>query len=207
MSELPFSPRQVVEEIVSLVRVAAEEKGLVLLEDVADNIPVAISGDDGRVRQVLINLMGNAIKFTHQGHVSVRLIPHHQDPEALLFSVTDTGIGIAPEHVDQIFEHFTQADSSITRRYGGTGLGLAISHRLVELMGGRIWVESRLGQGSTFFFTLPSRPVELPPPLVAPLEQANEATTKTLRILVAEDSPDNELRLFASLADAKTWLD
>ena len=193
VSDLPFFPRQVVEEIVPLMRMTAERKGLALLEEILPNIPDAIFGDDGRVRQVLINLLGNAIKFTQTGQVSVRLSIHPEEPNSLLFSVADTGIGIAPEYINHIFEHFTQADSGITRRFGGTGLGLAISKKLVELMGGRIWVESRLGQGSTFFFTLPAHPVETSEPLVAPLERTVEITTRSLRILIAEDSPDNQM--------------
>ncbi|MBF0160358.1 MAG: transporter substrate-binding domain-containing protein, partial [Magnetococcales bacterium] len=149
VSALPFSPRQVVTETTHLMRTAAEEKGLGLLEDVSDNIPDVILGDDGRVRQVLINLMGNAIKFTQHGQVSVRLSCPTKEPGNLLFGVADSGIGIAPEHIGPIFERFTQADSGIARRFGGTGLGLAISQRLVNLMGGQLWVESQLGQGST----------------------------------------------------------
>ena len=193
VSDLPFSPRQVVEEIIRLMRITAESKGLVLSEEVLPNIPDAILGDDGRVRQVLINLLGNAIKFTPQGQVSLRLLPHPQESETILFSVSDTGIGIAEEQVNRIFEDFTQADSSVTRRYGGTGLGLAISKRLVELMGGRIWVESQLGQGSTFFFTLPVRAVRSSIALESPSELETGVTTRPLRILIAEDSPDNQL--------------
>ncbi|MEO5352910.1 MAG: PAS domain S-box protein [Magnetococcus sp. XQGC-1] len=193
ISELPFSPRQVVEETAHLMDIAAEEKGLSLPAEVSPGIPEAILGDDGRVRQVLINLLGNAIKFTHSGHVSIRLTPSPQEAESLLFSVTDTGIGIAAEHIQHIFGHFTQADSGISRHYGGTGLGLAISKRLVELMGGRIWVESQLGQGSTFYFTLPSRSVEGHKLQEAIVEQRVAPATRSLRILLAEDSPENQL--------------
>ena len=195
ISELPFSPRQVVEETAYLMQMVAEEKGLTLQMDVVSGIPSAVLGDDGRVRQVLINLLGNAIKFTQHGQVSARLSLYPEEKGTLLFSVADTGIGIAPEHVEHIFEYFTQADTNISRRYGGTGLGLAISEKLVELMGGRIWVESQLGQGSTFFFTLPERLVEVPVSLAVPLEQTIGTTTRTLRILIAEDSPDNRLLL------------
>ncbi|MBF0097310.1 MAG: bacteriohemerythrin [Magnetococcales bacterium] len=199
VSDLPFSPRQVVEEIVRLMRITAESKGLVLSEDVLPDIPSAILGDDGRVRQVLINLLGNAIKFTPYGRVSVRLLPHPQQSETILFSVADTGIGIAEEQANRIFEHFTQADSSVTRRYGGTGLGLAISKRLVELMGGRIWVESQLGQGSTFFFTLPSRLVAVTVSQDAPIKTTNATSVRGLRILVAEDAQENQMLIQAYL--------
>ncbi|MEO5362560.1 MAG: PAS domain S-box protein [Magnetococcus sp. DMHC-8] len=199
LSDLPFSPRQVLEETAHLMRLTAEEKGIVLLEEVTPGLPDAVLGDDGRVRQVLINLLGNAIKFTQAGQVSVRLSPHPRESNTLLFQVTDTGIGIALEHAHHIFDHFIQADSGITRRYGGTGLGLAISQRLVELMGGRIWVESQLGAGSTFLFTLPSRPVPSPtvPPL--PMNQTSAVEARALRILIAEDSPDTRMLFQAYL--------
>ncbi|MEO5341543.1 MAG: ATP-binding protein [Magnetococcus sp. MYC-9] len=193
LSEHPFSPRQVVEETAGLMQVAAEEKGLILLHEVADGIPPAILGDDGRVRQVLINLLGNAIKFTHHGQIRVQLSRNPQEPGTLLFSMADTGIGIAPEHIHTIFEHFTQVDPGEARQYGGTGLGLAISRRLVELMGGRLWAESQFGQGSTFFFTLPVRLAETPQRATAPAVPVAEVTTRDLDILLAEDSPDNQL--------------
>ncbi|MEO5354616.1 MAG: CHASE domain-containing protein [Magnetococcus sp. XQGC-1] len=193
IAALPFSPRQVVMETARLMRMTAEEKGLSLPEAVAADLPDAILGDDGRLRQVLINLLGNAIKFTHSGQVSVELALHPEEPDTLLFSVSDSGIGIAPEHLGRIFEHFTQADSGIARRYGGTGLGLAISQKLVELMGGRIWVESRLGQGSTFFFTLPVRSVPAEAPLAVPVALRDGETQRSLRILIAEDSQENQL--------------
>ncbi|MBF0399483.1 MAG: DUF3365 domain-containing protein [Magnetococcales bacterium] len=199
LSEQPYCPRQTVEEIMDFMRWSAEEKGLMLSGDFASGIPEAVMGDHGRLRQVLINLLGNAIKFTRHGEVSVRLAPHPQEPESLLFCVSDTGIGIAPEQLENIFQQFTQADSSITRRYGGTGLGLAISQRLVELMGGRIWVESQLGQGSRFFFSLPSRLAPVAVPLVTASEQVVGAFTRELRILIAEDAPENQALIQAYL--------
>ncbi|MEO5339756.1 MAG: CHASE domain-containing protein [Magnetococcus sp. MYC-9] len=193
VAELPFSPRQLLEETTHLMRMAGEEKGLTLSLEVGADLPQTILGDDGRLRQVLINLLGNAIKFTHRGQVFMRLGLHPQEPSALLFQVVDTGIGIAPEHIHAIFDHFTQADSGITRRYGGTGLGLAISRRLVELMGGQMGVESRLGEGSRFFFTLPVRLAEPRSVPLAAGEQTADAPLRPLRILLAEDSPDNQL--------------
>jgi len=117
--------------------------------------PERVIGDGGRVRQIIVNLVGNAIKFTEKGEVVVGLeVESRRENDILLhFSVRDTGIGIAPEKQNAIFEAFTQADSSMTRQYGGTGLGLTISSRLVHLMEGRLWLESALGQGSTFHFT------------------------------------------------------
>jgi two-component system sensor histidine kinase/response regulator len=116
-----------------------------------------VVSDPVRVRQVLINLVGNALKFTERGEVviGVTLTPPGKLENALHFTVRDTGIGIAPDKINLIFSAFSQADGSTTRKYGGTGLGLTITRRLIELMGGKVWVESQLGHGSTFHFTLP----------------------------------------------------
>ncbi|MEO5348387.1 MAG: ATP-binding protein [Magnetococcus sp. YQC-3] len=198
VSALPFSPRQVFTETASLMRMTAEEKGLSLPEELTPDLPDPILGDDGRVRQVLINLLGNAIKFTQHGLVSARLSLYPDEPDTLLFSVSDTGIGIAPEHIEHIFEHFTQADAGTSRRYGGTGLGLTISKKLVELMGGRMWVESQLGEGSTFFFTLPARSVKATAQMVVPIKTASTSGS-SLHILVAEDAPENQMLIHAYL--------
>ncbi len=116
-------------------------------------MPARVRGDPGRLRQVLINLIGNAIKFTDRGQVSVAIERSPEGADALHFSVRDTGIGIPAEKQAMIFEAFTQVDGSFTRRFGGTGLGLTIASRLVQMMEGRIWVESKEGEGSTFHFT------------------------------------------------------
>ncbi|MBF0126479.1 MAG: PAS domain-containing protein [Magnetococcales bacterium] len=193
LDDHPFSPRQVMEETVHLMRMSAADKGLTLTGQAAREVPETVLGDDGRVRQVLINLLGNAIKFTHQGTIEAQLIPHPQKPHTLLFSVVDSGIGILPENLERIFERFTQADTWITRRYGGTGLGLAISRRLVERMGGKIWAESRTGQGSAFFFTLPAPAVTAASPQQERVEPTTNDTTQSLHILLAEDSPDSQV--------------
>ncbi|NGZ06286.1 MAG: response regulator [Magnetococcales bacterium] len=199
LADEPYAPQKVIEETVGLMRVAAEEKGLAMESLLSDNLPDLILGDETRVRQVLINLIGNAIKFTEHGRVEVRL-SRVADGGDLQYRVLDTGIGIAKEQIGHIFEQFIQADAGITRRYGGTGLGLAISKRLVEMMGGRIWVESQAGAGSAFFVTLPVRIVPNQEP---PLERADEkpvASNQTgLRILLAEDVEENRVLLDAYL--------
>ena len=141
-----------VEEVGELLSGAAAEKGLDLIIRIAPDVPRHVVGDPGRIRQIVINLVNNAIKFTARGHVLLNL--EHEEAgggEARLrFAVSDTGIGIAEDRIEHIFDRFTQVDASSTRRYGGTGLGLAISRELVNLMGGTLHVTSRLGEGSTF---------------------------------------------------------
>jgi PAS domain S-box-containing protein len=155
----PFSFRRTVEQVVKTLGVQAYEKGLELVCDVADDLPPTLVGDPLRMRQVMMNLLSNAIKFTPKGEVIVTAVVREATAGSVTveFSVADSGIGISAEHQEKIFAPFTQADASTTRRFGGTGLGLAISQRLIQLMGGRIWVESHLGEGSTFSFavTLP----------------------------------------------------
>ncbi|MEO5346233.1 MAG: response regulator [Magnetococcus sp. YQC-9] len=196
LSDLPYFPKQTVREIVDLMQMSADEKGLLLEAHFAADIPLAIYGDDGRMRQILINLLSNAIKFTERGRVDLHLTCPAATPGFLRFSVEDTGIGIAENQLRFIFEQFCQADAGITRRYGGTGLGLAITRRLVEQMGGQIQVESRAGHGSAFTFTLPFREADanaLPDPVD---ERLPNAVTPSLRILLAEDQELNRM-LFA----------
>ena len=148
-----FDLRESVLEILKALRVSADSKGLRLASEVADAVPALVRGDAGRLRQILINLIGNAIKFSDRGQVSVTVDRSAEGPDLLHFSVRDTGIGIPAEKQAMIFEAFTQVDGSFTRRFGGTGLGLTIASRLVRMMDGRIWVESQDGEGSTFHFT------------------------------------------------------
>ncbi|MEM1044099.1 MAG: response regulator [Bacteroidota bacterium] len=155
----PFDLRTVVEEALDLAAPKAAEKGIALAYLIEDGTPGAVEGDAARLRQVLVNLVGNAVKFTAEGSVFVRVAAVPLDPDAgtrcvLHVAVEDTGIGIAEDKLEQVFESFSQADASTTRQHGGTGLGLTISRRLVELMGGRIGVESELGVGSTFRFSV-----------------------------------------------------
>ncbi|OQW32868.1 MAG: hypothetical protein A4E19_05810 [Nitrospira sp. SG-bin1] len=150
-----FDLRDLIEKTAELMAVRAHAKRLELVAFVHPEIPTFVTGDPTRLRQVLVNLIGNAIKFTEHGEVVVRLVPDETHQNSIHCSVSDTGIGIPEDKLQIIFDRFTQVDSSTTRQYGGTGLGLSISKRIVELMGGRIQVESRLGAGTTFTFVVP----------------------------------------------------
>ena len=151
LERVPFSVKEVVRATVKTFSVQARNKQLSLQCDFSTDLPEMAIGDPGRLRQILMNLVGNALKFTNQGEIMVRVMRLHED--TLQFSVSDTGIGIPPEKQKSIFEAFIQADNSATRHYGGTGLGLAIVSQLVVLMQGRIWLASKPGSGSTFYFT------------------------------------------------------
>ena len=158
-----FELEAVLGESIGILAPAARKKGLRLSLHLEPSLPCAVIADSLRLRQILLNLVGNSLKFTAAGDVGVRVSLEHSGPDAgkLHFAVCDTGIGMTPEHSGKLFRAFEQADSSTTRKYGGTGLGLAISAALVKLMGGRIWVESALGVGSTFHFTIAfTAPVE-----------------------------------------------
>ena len=163
----PFDLRQVAEEVAELLAPRAKEKGLELIVRYDPDGPQRFTGDAGRIRQVLTNLAGNAVKFTQRGHVLIDVKCEEQSGGKALsrLSVEDTGPGIAKDKLEHIFEQFTQADASTTRNYGGTGLGLAISKKLVELMGGEVGLSSRIGEGARFWFTLPL-PVEPDAPLL-----------------------------------------
>jgi signal transduction histidine kinase/CheY-like chemotaxis protein len=155
LEQIKFDLHEVMDKATELMALRAREKGLELLMSVAPDVHAGLIGDPYRLRQIIVNLIGNAIKFTDRGEVAVRVTNDNgaSQPGKLRFAVSDTGIGIPTEKIGSIFERFTQADGSTTRLYGGSGLGLAISKQFVELMGGRIWVESALGKGSTFYFT------------------------------------------------------
>ena len=177
----------------------AEEKGLRLLCDVAPEVPDSLVGDWLRVQQVLINLVGNAIKFTERGQVSLRVtVAERSATDVVLHcEVADTGIGIPADRQAAIFEPFTQADGSTTRTYGGTGLGLTISRKLVEMMGGRMWLDSEAGNGATFHFTvrLGVQPERARPELsrAGPPKPEEKTAGLALDILVAEDDAVNQL--------------
>ena len=194
-----FDVRDTVGEAVKVLALRASEKGLELACHVRTDVPGALLGDAGRLRQVLLNVLGNAVKFTAKGEVvlDVSVEATGQESATLHFAVRDTGIGIAPEKQQQIFQAFTQADVSTTRRYGGTGLGLAIAARLVELMNGRMWVESVLGRGSTFHFTAVFAHVIGP---AVAREPRRSSTLHGLRVLVVDDNATNRRILEEMLA-------
>jgi PAS domain S-box-containing protein len=191
-----FDLRDRLETTLRTLALSADQKGLELLCDVAPTVPTVVKGDPGRLRQILVNLIGNALKFTADGEVVVKVEPAAAADE-IHFTVSDTGIGIAPEKQSLIFDPFTQADNTTTRNYGGTGLGLAITKRLVGMMNGRMWVESRPGIGSDFHFV-----VSLPRSsaiLETPVEglPVNLAST---RVLIVDDNRTNR-RILSGLLD------
>ncbi|HEV1993653.1 MAG TPA: response regulator [Candidatus Acidoferrum sp.] len=173
LESIPFDLRESLGETMKALSFRAHQKGLELICEVEPGVPEAVLGDPGRIRQILVNLVGNAIKFTEHGEIFVKVEEESQGPAAscLKFAVKDTGIGIPVGNQKRIFDAFTQADGSMARKYGGTGLGLTICARLVHMMGGRMWVDSPPGQGSTFFFTVQmsvqntptARPIPLQP--------------------------------------------
>jgi PAS domain S-box-containing protein len=164
LEQQPFDLKEGVEASIDLVATKASEKGLELAYEIDPAVPAVMLGDVTRLRQVLVNLLSNAVKFTEKGEVKVKITssPINETEHEVHFEVSDTGIGISPDQQSRLFQSFSQVDTSITRKYGGTGLGLAISKHLVELMGGRIWVESDFGKGSTFHFSLTAKslPIE-----------------------------------------------
>jgi PAS domain S-box-containing protein len=197
-----FGLKEQLEIVAEMVAARAHAKGLILECEVAADVPSDLFGDPTRLRQVLLNLLGNAVKFTEMGKVSLRVVRESEPAlrNFLRFTVTDNGIGILPEKLQRVFERFTQADTSTTRRFGGSGLGLTISKRLVELMGGSISVESEIGKGSTFAFTLPFEIWVGPTARDSVLSRPDpELPLPPLRILLAEDSPDNCLVTLAYL--------
>ncbi|MGH9200474.1 MAG: ATP-binding protein, partial [Vicinamibacterales bacterium] len=206
----PFNPRAVVEEALQLIAPEALTKGLALRSHIDPAVPRLLVTDATRVRQILVNLLGNAVKFTESGVVSVEVFAAIQPASGLFelhFTVKDTGIGIPADRLDRLFKSFSQVDASTSRRYGGTGLGLAICRLLTELLGGRIWVESEPGKGSRFSFTIAgpaAKPRELSRPEAADEAQPASGTPLAerhpLRVLVTEDNLINQKIAVAMLA-------
>jgi len=202
LEALDFGIRDGLEATLRTVAVRSDEKGLELLCEVAPEVPETLVGDFSRLRQIVINLLGNAIKFTDHGEVALKVEVESQSGQSCLlhFIVSDTGIGIPPEKQQSIFDAFSQADNSTTRKYGGTGLGLSISMRLVAMMGGRIWVRSEIGHGSQFHFTVrlgvtDAKPVEVG--IIAPPE-----ILFGIKVLIVDDNRTNRRILEGML---KRW--
>jgi len=208
-----FSLRSVIEQTVNLLRPQAQAKGLTLFSRVEPDLPDLFWGDQGRLNQVLLNLLGNAVKFTQQGSISITALPGpvHGDKTMLRFSISDTGIGIPNSRLHKLFIPFSQVDSSTTRKFGGTGLGLAISKQLVELMGGAISVESAEGTGSTFFIRLP---LEIATDAACESTLASGTTLlaghapSDYRILLVEDDELNQkvAKIMLGKLGYQTWL-
>ena len=200
LDELTFDLHDELARTCEVMSFQARQKGLELLCSVAEDVPRYVRGDPERLRQVLFNLLANAVKFTERGTVTVSAGASANDPGLLVFAVGDTGIGIPSDRLRLVFDRFTQADSSTTRRYGGTGLGLAISKALVDLMGGAISAVSEIDRGTTFTFTarMPEATLEEPEELAVCRSFGGDSIA---RILVAEDSEDNELVIERFLAD------
>lgn len=195
---IPMSPQQVLQNVIDILKFKAEEKGLELRTHIEADFPKQIINDPTRLAQVLMNLTGNAIKFTENGSVRIELSQSEQDGKALLqFAVKDTGIGIPAEKLDSIFGSFEQVEESTTRKYGGTGLGLSICRQIVQLQQGRIWVESDLGKGSTFYFNMPLIIAEGSDTSRLQLTDKDlqdlGAKLERIRILVAEDNAFNRM--------------
>lgn len=196
LEHIPFELQEVINSVVGIYSVEAGNHGLTLTWQAQNDLPAYVRGDPVRLRQVLSNLLSNAIKFTKNGGIKIT-VRRQENPDArfasLLFSVSDSGIGIPDDKLDAIFTPFVQAETYTTRKYGGTGLGLSIVKQLVDLMGGKLWLESQLGTGSTFHFAIDIEQVEAPAPL-----KSQPATTSTTSdkiqktILLVEDTPVNQ---------------
>jgi PAS domain S-box-containing protein len=192
LEEQPFALLDTIEDVLDLLSTKSREKGLELTSEVAPEVPSQIISDPTRIGQILVNLIGNSIKFTKEGevHVSVQLdSPLQADGHCTLrVEVRDTGIGIPPDKLARLFKPFSQVDASTTRKYGGTGLGLAICSMLVDLMGGRIWIESEVGQGTSFFFTLPTKVGQEPS---QPLRRLADEDLKGVGVILVDDNQTN----------------
>ena len=207
LEEIDFNVAEEIEKIISIYGVRAHDKGISLTKTISGDVQVNLRGDPVRLRQVLVNLIGNAIKFTDEGEISVS-VEGTPDDDVTIFTVTDSGTGISEDKLEAIFDEFSQADSSTTRIYGGTGLGLTISRKLVELMGGEISVESEVGKGSAFCFS-----VRMKAGLAKKEERKKEKKTdvgrveRSLKILLVDDSEDNRLLIKTFMKGSQHSLD
>jgi CheY-like chemotaxis protein/nitrogen-specific signal transduction histidine kinase len=190
IESIPVNLHELAQELVNIFGNRASEKGLILRADIAPHAPVWVQGDPVRLRQIIANFISNAIKFTHEGSITLTMAPSKAYPQGVWIGVRDTGIGIPTEKQTIIFDAFAQGDSSTTRKYGGTGLGLSISKRLVELMGGQIGVESEVGVGSLFYVDLPLPTATPQTALMQPTDDLPQ-TFPDKRILLVEDNAVN----------------
>ncbi len=199
MEAIPFELRESLGEAMKALSYRAHQKGLELIYDVQPDVPEALVGDPGRIRQIIVNLVGNSIKFTEHGEifVSVEKESETSDSVRLHFAIKDTGVGIPADKQSRIFEAFSQADGSMARKYGGTGLGLTICSRLVEMMDGRIWVESEVGKGSTFHFLISLAVQQYPASRPSPLEPDQ---LRDLHALIVDDNFTNRRVLHGMLS-------
>ena len=202
LETIDFDLCSCIEGALKTLALRADEKGLELLCEVSPDVAETVVGDPGRLRQILINLIGNALKFTKEGEIGLKVQTDvaEKDASTLHFIVSDTGVGISPEKLETIFESFSQADTSTTREFGGTGLGLTISRRLIEMMGGRIWVESELGVGSRFHFTVKLKTAQQPKVVIEP--GAADTILNGVKVLIVDDNRTNR-RILEGLV--KRW--
>ena len=196
LEERSFALPEIVDGVMKILQTSADERGIELSHFFAPDVPSWVRGDESRLRQIMFNLVGNAIKFTERGNVLlICSVDDVGERSMLRFAIADSGAGIAPEIVPRLFAPFEQGDASVNRRFGGTGLGLSISRALVELMGGHIGIESQLGVGSIFWFTVPLQVVEPPAPKIVEVA----TTSLALNILVVDDNAINRRVAIAQL--------
>ena len=186
----PFEFHKCVEDVIDIFKPSVSEKNLEMVYFIDDNVPSTLVGDSARLRQILINLLSNAVKFTTKGEITIQITSNimNEGQHEIHFIVKDTGIGIPTDRSEQLFQPFTQLDASTTRKYGGTGLGLVISRRLCELLGGTMWMESQINEGSTFHFTIQFTPVKDKPGVNLPNVDPN---LKDLTVLIVDDNTTN----------------
>ncbi|GAG04061.1 unnamed protein product, partial [marine sediment metagenome] len=201
---IDFDLRTTLDSLNDVLAIRAQQKGLEYICMVDPEVPTFLRGDPGRLRQVITNLVGNAVKFTSKGEIAVRVTLDEEDDDhaTIHFAISDTGIGISADRIDTLFEAFTQADASVTRKFGGTGLGLSISKRLCEIMGGRMGVKSKAGKGSTFWFTAIFEKQAKSAQPASDVVEIDVASLEGTRILAVDDNATNRLLLEKQL---RSW--